>query len=139
MSDSPTSAVARGDRALGTLLLADGDGVRYTFAVHALRAEVAGQNGVFGYARLEGSTPVLLYLEAADDLAARLRDCLIRERAATHGASYLLVHIPDDEDHVPAPEAAERLICAHRPALNARRVAAVPAQPTALQQAAGRE
>lgn len=124
-------------RLLGTLMLSDGTGLAYAFAVHPLHGHPQAAGAVFAFARLEGTEPLVLFLDAAADLGARLAACPERETARRLGACYLLVHVPDGDDRVGAAEAVGRLARWHRPALNGRPAFAAPT--AALQQVAGQD
>ncbi|MEM9145183.1 MAG: hypothetical protein AAGC57_03225 [Pseudomonadota bacterium] len=125
-------------RPLGSLTLVDGSGLAYACAVHAMRTMPEAREAVYAYVRLEGTHPVALYVGYAEVLATGLAMCPFRAQAAALGAGYLLVHVPDPDDLVPAAEAALRLRRSLRPLLNAQpaRGAAIT-HGTGLQQVAG--
>lgn len=124
-------------RRLGQLVLSDGLGVAYTFEVHALRSQPVAFDAVFAFVRLEGAQPVPLFICCAEDLSIRLGACPEREAARDLGASYLLVHVPEEGDDVSATAAAGRLRSWYCPALNGRQGPNALGTAPTLQQVAG--
>ncbi|MGF1501195.1 MAG: hypothetical protein ACFBSD_05195 [Paracoccaceae bacterium] len=118
-------------RPVGRLTLCDGYGMAYYSDVFSIRAEIAAAEAVFVFSRLEGIWPQPLFVGLIGAVPVQLDRHPMRARAMALGGVHLILHKPEPDDPVKAPDAAERMIAWYRPVLNG-----APVQHR-LQQAAG--
>ena len=95
------------------------DGIaRYYFEVYGISEILAGTNAVYMFCKFQSSAYCPLYIGRAENLAIRLTEHERINEAIRHGASHLLVCMPDYTAQIYFIEAERRLIAHFNPPLN---------------------